>query len=74
MKGVEDIFDGLKPKDDMPVLRRAYVRLPWAHIREYPRAAVSIAVARALARLEEVLRGAILAELRTMPPRLRLAA
>jgi hypothetical protein len=32
--------------DDMPVLRRAFVRLPWPHLREYPRVAASIAVER----------------------------
>jgi hypothetical protein len=32
--------------DEMPMLRRAFVRLPWAHLREYPRTTASIAVER----------------------------
>jgi hypothetical protein len=32
--------------EQMPVLRRAFVRLPWPHLREYPRVAASIAVER----------------------------
>jgi hypothetical protein len=31
---------------ETPVLRRAFVRLPWAHLREYPRVAASVAVER----------------------------
>lgn len=31
---------------DTPVLRRAYVKLPWPHLREYPRNVASIAVER----------------------------
>jgi len=31
---------------EMPVLRRAYVKLPWAHIVEYPTSVASIAVER----------------------------
>ena len=31
---------------DVPVLRRAYVRLPWSHLREYPTSIASVAVER----------------------------
>ena len=31
---------------ETPVLRRAFVRLPWAHLCEYPRVAASVAVER----------------------------
>jgi hypothetical protein len=31
---------------EMPVLRRAYIKLPWPHLREYPRSIASIAVER----------------------------
>ena len=33
--------------DELPLLRRAYVRIPWAHLREYPSSIASIAVERA---------------------------
>ena len=29
---------------DTPVLRRAYLRLPWPHLREYPVSVASVAV------------------------------
>ena len=32
--------------DETPALRRAFVRVPWAHLREYPRVAASVAVER----------------------------
>jgi hypothetical protein len=32
--------------DEMPVLRRAYVKLPWPHLYEYPTSVASIAVER----------------------------
>jgi hypothetical protein len=32
--------------DDFPAVRRAFVRLPWPHLREYPRSVASIAVER----------------------------
>src|SRR4051794_4931799 len=32
--------------DEMPALRRAYVQLPWPHLREYPKAVASLAVER----------------------------
>jgi hypothetical protein len=32
--------------DDLPELRRAYLALPWPHLREYPRAVASITVER----------------------------
>ena len=31
---------------EMPALRRAYVKLPWTHLREYPRSVASVAVER----------------------------
>jgi hypothetical protein len=32
--------------DELPALRRAYVRLPWPHLREYPTSVASLAVER----------------------------
>lgn len=32
--------------DDIPQLRRAYVKIPWAHLREYPTSVASFAVER----------------------------
>src|SRR5687767_12229367 len=32
--------------DDFPPLRRAYVGLPWPHLREYPKTVASVAVER----------------------------
>ncbi|MCU0702433.1 MAG: hypothetical protein MUF18_00390 [Fimbriiglobus sp.] len=32
--------------EELPALRRAYLELPWPHLREYPRAVASVAVER----------------------------
>jgi hypothetical protein len=32
--------------NDLPVLRRAYLGLPWPHLREYPKSVASVAVER----------------------------